>query len=76
MKKQFVVTNVETVAWDDHIITMKAPDATIKLHLHDQLEHNQSKIGDELEIDLPVESAKPAKKAPAKKAKAPKAPVV
>lgn len=71
MKKQFSVTNVETVAWDDHIITLKSPDATIKLHLHDQTEFHQLSNGDELEIDLPIESAKKPKAA--KKAKAPKA---
>lgn len=63
MKKQFVVINVEKVAWDDEIITLKSADATIKLHLHDQLEHNQFAVGDEVEIELPIEAKKKAKKA-------------
>jgi len=61
MKKQFVVINVETVAWDDQIITLKSADATMKIHLHDQLEHNQFSIGDEVEIELPIAVVKKQK---------------
>jgi len=67
MKKQFEVTNVETIAWDDHIVTLKSSDSTVKLHLHDQTEFDafdRSSIGKVVSITF--ESGKASKKVEAK----------
>lgn len=78
MKKQFEITNVETVAFDDHIVTLKSADSTVKLHLHDQTEFDafdRSSVGKTVAItfEAPTKSAKKSTaKTPAKKAKAKK----
>ncbi len=68
MKKEFVITNVETIAFDDQIVTMKAPDATIKMHLHDQTQHTTTNdIGKTVAFEIVNISASSSKKKVAKK---------
>lgn len=66
--KKFEITNVETLAFDEQIVTMKAIDATLKLHIHDQTQFASiHDIGKVVPIDVDYSDNKPAKKVAAKK---------
>jgi hypothetical protein len=52
MEKQLIVTDISTVAFDDHRVTLNGPDATIVLRLHDSTEFEAFKKGDNIGIYL------------------------
>jgi hypothetical protein len=63
--KKFEITNVETLAFDDQIVTMKAPDCTIKMHIHDQ---SQFKSTNDIGKIIPITIDSAEKKVAVKKA--------
>lgn len=67
--KKFEITNVESIAFDDQIVTMKAPDCTIKMHIHDQSQFMTTNDIGKI-IPITMDGAKSEKKVAVKKASA------